>query len=169
MASNISSRYLQDPINADASEIKDMVSLTGAGSLFTCFHVKKDVSDASLKAYELHRRIQREEESYVIIDGIRKKYSRRIYRQYKRMNETYKYAEPAFTAQKFEIKYNERKSENDQADLVDIEHYAIKILKTKTRRMSTRHNDYIFIDEYQDSNLCRRDHDSIRRITTSSW
>ena len=163
----------QDPINVQTLlEIKDMDQLGRALEAFSqpaLSRVKKNVSDASLGAYDLHKGEIQEgrKKAKAIIDGIRKKYfAEDIRSSIKRMNETYKYAVFLLSLlKKFEIKYNERKSENDQADFADIEHYAIKILKNKDAAYEYRSIiDYIFIDEYQDSNLLQeRIIDSIKK------
>lgn len=53
----------------------------------------------------------------------------------------------------FEARYRDKKEDKGVLDFGDIEHYAIEILQdTKVREEVKSKFDYIFIDEYQDSN-----------------
>lgn len=55
---------------------------------------------------------------------------------------------------KFDDKYSEKKSEKGVLDFNDLEHKALDILKSTDVQSSLNNKfDYIFIDEYQDSNI----------------
>lgn len=70
------------------------------------------------------------------------------------MNETKKSAAMLLELLRdFDSEYRERKGEKNLVDFNDIEHYAIEILKHDDVAAECRDRyDYIFIDEYQDSN-----------------
>lgn len=54
----------------------------------------------------------------------------------------------------FSDEFSERKLEKNILDFNDLEHYALKVLENKDVRSSIRDKyDYIFVDEYQDSNI----------------
>lgn len=71
------------------------------------------------------------------------------------MQETYPYANILYClVEDFEKKYTERKQKKGLIDFNDIEHYALKILEHEEAASEYRDKfRYIFIDEYQDSNI----------------
>lgn len=88
------------------------------------------------------------------------------------MNETKKSAAMLLELLRdFDSEYRERKGEKNLVDFNDIEHYAIEILKHDDVAAECRDRyDYIFIDEYQDSNYLQENIiGRIERETMSSW
>lgn len=58
------------------------------------------------------------------------------------------------TVSRYDELYTEIKSENSVLDFADLEHYALRLLENKEVRDDLRNKyDYIFFDEYQDSNI----------------
>ncbi|WP_129598190.1 helicase-exonuclease AddAB subunit AddA [Anaerophilus nitritogenes] len=73
----------------------------------------------------------------------------------KDLNELYPYMEYLYElVVDFEEIYNEKKKEKGIVDFNDLEHYALAILENKEASKEYRKKyEYIFVDEYQDSNI----------------
>ena len=72
--------------------------------------------------------------------------------------------------EKFHHRYRESKTDRGLADFNDLEHYALEILANPlTAAEYHRQFDYIFVDEYQDSNLVQETILNRIATTTCSW
>lgn len=90
------------------------------------------------------------------LKGIKQDYFiRPLTEQIEDMNKVYPQAKTlAMLVSKFSEHYKEQKEEKKLIDFNDIEHYALKILKNEQAATEYREKfKYIFIDEYQDSNV----------------
>ncbi|QHI71399.1 UvrD-helicase domain-containing protein [Aminipila terrae] len=82
-------------------------------------------------------------------------FSRPLHEYIEDMNKVHPYAKTlALLVKRFSEHYRQKKEEKKLIDFNDIEHYALKILKNEQAACEYRNKfKYIFIDEYQDSNV----------------